>query len=130
MNRFHKRSMFAGMSPGRAIGFLVLMGFVLFIAFRIFSAPEKVILSVMSPDGSQEARLLYVFYYSEPGYKVSVRRKIGWGTLYYLADYPDVPLKEREEKLYWSPDSERLFFEVNGKQIWTYDFPTQSSRLR
>ena len=130
MNRFQKRSLFIGMSPGRAIGFLALMGFVLFVAFKIFSAPEKVILSITSPDGRREARLLYVFYYSEPGYRVSIRRKIGWGTLYYLSEYPDVPLKDRKEKLYWSPDSEQLFFEVDGKRIWGYDFPSQSSRLR
>ena len=130
MNRFQKRSFFTGMSPGRAIGFLALMGFVLFIAFRIFSPPEKVILSVTSPDGTHEVRLLHVFYYSEPGYRVSVRRKIGWGTLFYLAEYPDVSAKDREEKLIWSSDSEQLFFEVNGKRLWGYDFRTQSSRLR
>ncbi len=118
------------MPLGRAIGFLLLMGFVLFVAFRIFSPPEKVILSVTSPDGCREARLLYVFYYSEPGYRVSIRRKIGWGTLYYLAEYPDVPLKERDETLRWSHNSERLFFEVNGKKLWGYDFPTQSSMLK
>ncbi len=130
MDRFRKRSFFAGMSPGRAVGFLVLMGFVLFIAFRIFSAPEKVILSVTAPDGSQEARLLHVFYYSEPGYRVSVRKRYFWHTLYYLADYPDVPLSEREETLRWSRDSEQLTFEVNGKKLWSYDFPTQSSRWK
>ena len=130
MNRFHKRSFFGGMSLCRAIGFLALMGFVLFIAFRIFSAPEKVVLTITSPDGSREARLLHVFYYSEPGYRVSIRRKIGWGTLYYLAEYPDVPLKEREEILIWSHDSEQLIFEVNGKRLWGYNFPSQSSRLK
>ena len=118
------------MPRGRAIGFLVLMGFVLFISFRIFSAPEKMVLSVMAPDGSQEARLLHVFYYSEPGYRVSIRKRHFWHTLYYLADYPEVPLAEREEKLYWSPDSETLYFEVNGTRVWSYDFRTQSSRIR
>ena len=92
MDRFHKRSFFAGMSLGRAIGFLALMGFVLFIAFRIFSPPTKVVQAITSPDGSRQARLLHVFYYSEPGYKVSVRERGLWKTLYYLPEYPDVPL--------------------------------------
>jgi len=67
MDRFHKHSVFSGLSPGRAIGLLVLMGFVLFISFRIFTAPTKVVQTLSAPDGSYEARLLHVFYYSEPG---------------------------------------------------------------
>jgi len=130
MDRFHKRSFFAGMSLGRAIGFLALMGFVLFIAFRIFSPPTKVVQAITSPDGSRQARLLHVFYYSEPGYKVSVRERGLWKTLYYLPEYPDVPLEERDEVLRWSLDSEQLIFEVNGKQVWGYNFPAQSSRLK
>jgi len=118
------------MSLGRAIGFLVLMGFVLFIAFRIFSAPTQVVQTITAPDGSRQARLLHVFYYSEPGYKVSVRERSLWRTLFYLPEYPDVPVEEREEALRWSHDSEQLTFEVNGKQVWGYDFRTQSSRLR
>jgi len=129
-DRFHKRSFFSGMSPGRAIGFLVLMGFVLFVSFRIFSAPTKVAQTITSPDGRRQARLLHVFYYSDPGYKVSVRERGLWQTLFYLPEYPDVPLKEREERLRWSLDSDQLIFEVNGKQVWGYDFPAQSSRLK
>jgi len=128
MERFQKRSFFGGMSLGRAIGFLALMGFVLFIAFRIFSAPTKVVQILSSPDGSREARLQHVFYYSEPGYKVAVRKGGLWHTLFYLPEYPEVPLADREEALRWSRDSEQLIFEVNGKTVWGYDFPAQSSR--
>jgi len=118
------------MSPSHAIGFLVLMGFVLFVAFRIFSAPTQVVQIIESPDASREARLLHVFYYSEPGYKIAVREKRFWHTLFYLSEYPDVPLEGRKERLRWSLDSERLFFEVNGMRVWSYDFPSQSSRLK
>ena len=118
------------MSPGRAIGFLLLMGFVLFISFRIFSAPTKVVQTITAPDGSRQARLLHVFYYSDPGYKVSVRKGRLWHTLFYLPEYAEVPLKDREERLYWSLDSEQLIFEVNGQRVWGYDFPSQSSRIR
>lgn len=118
------------MSPGRAIGFLALMGFALFVSFRIFTPPTRLIQTLAAPDGTREARLMNVFYHSEPGYKISVREKRLWRTLFYLADYPAVPAAEREEEtLLWSPDSKRLTFEVNGKRVWGYDFPSQSSRL-
>ena len=119
------------MSPGRAIGLLALMGFALFVSFRIFIPPTRAIQTLASPDGGREARLMNVFYHSEPGYKIVVREKRLWRTLFYLAEYPDIPLVEREEEtLRWSPDSRRLIFEVNGKRLWGYDFPSQSSRLK
>ena len=130
MDRFHKQSLFSGLSPARAIGLLVLMGFVLFISFRIFTAPTKVVRIVTAPDGSREARLLHVFYYSEPGYKIATRTDRLWHTLFYLADYPEVPAKDRVETLTWSADSKKLSFAINGKLIWSYDFPAQSSRLK
>ncbi len=131
MNRFQRRRFFSGIPPVRSIGLLVLMGFALFISFRIFTPPTRVIQILSAPDGSREARLINVFYHSEPGYKISVRRKKLWQTLFYLADYPQVPLAEREkEVLRWSADSKKLFFEVNGKRVWSYDFPAQSSRLK
>ena len=126
MNRFQKRSFFGGMPLGRALGFLLLMGFVLFIAFRIFSAPTKVVQTLTAPDGSREARLLHVFYYSEPGYKIAVRSGTFWHTLFYLSEYSAVPAKDRTETLKWSADSEQLLFEINGTQVWGYDFPSQS----
>ncbi len=129
-DRFHKRSVFSGLPPLRAIGLLILMGFVLFISFRIFTAPTKVAQVITSPDGSREARLLHVFYYSEPGYKVAVRKGYLWHTLFYLPEYSEVPAEDRIEKLTWSPDSKRLTFEVNGTRVWGYDFPAQSSRLK
>ncbi len=130
MDRFHKHSVFSGHSPGRAIGLLLLMGFVLFISFRIFTAPTKIVETVTAPDGRREARLVHVFYYSEPGYKIATRTGRLWHTRYYLPEYPAVPAKDRIETLEWSPDSTRLGFKINGKLIWSCDFPAQSSRLK
>jgi len=84
MNRFRKHSLFNGMPKGRMIGFLALMGFVLFVAFRIFTPPTEVIQRVTAPDGSREARLQHVFYYSDPGYKISTRTRRLWHTALYL----------------------------------------------
>jgi len=130
MNRFHQRSFFSGMSPLRAIGFLLLMGFVLFVSFRIFTAPVKTVQILAAPDGSREARLQHVYYYSTPGFKIAVRERRLWHTVFYLPEYTNAPAADQKGELIWSPDSERLYFSINGRPVWGYDFTTQSSRLR
>ena len=118
------------MSPARAVGFLALMGFVLFVSFRIFTAPTKTVQILTAPDGSREARLQHVYYYSKPGFKISVRERRLWHTLFYLPEYTNAPAKVLEGKLRWREDSEQLFFDINGRLVWGYDFKTQSSKLR
>ncbi|MBL7016863.1 MAG: hypothetical protein ISR84_04820 [Kiritimatiellales bacterium] len=122
MNRFRKHSLFNGMPTGRMIGFLALMGFVLFVAFRIFTPPTEVIQRVTAPDGSREARLQHVFYYSDPGYKISTRTRRLWHTALYLPEYKDNSTTERNASLRWSADSKVLIFEINGTPIWRETF--------
>jgi hypothetical protein len=129
MDRFRKRTFFGGMPPLRAIGFLMLMGFVLFVSFRIFTAPVKTVQILAAPDESRAARLQHVYYHSKPGFKIAVRERRLWHTLFYLPDYTNAPAGEQEGALHWSDDSARLYFEINGKPVWAYDF-NQSSRLR
>ncbi|MFA7256416.1 MAG: hypothetical protein WC047_02435 [Kiritimatiellales bacterium] len=130
MDRFHKRSFFSGMPPMRAIGLLALMGFALFVSFRIFTAPVKTVLILPAPDGTREARLQRVYYYSTPGFKIAVRERHLWHTLFYLAEYTATPTGEMDATLRWSDDSKRLYFDINSKPVWGYDFVTQSSRLK
>lgn len=130
MDRFHKRSFFSGMPPMRAIGFLVLMGFALFVSFRIFTPPVKTVQILTAPDGSREARLQHVYYYSKPGFKIAVRERRLWRTLFYLPGYTNAPSGTLDETLRWSADAETLYFDINGKPVWGYDFKTQSSRLK
>jgi hypothetical protein len=130
MDRFRKRTFFGGMPPLRAIGFLVLMGFVLFVSFRIFTPPVKTVQILSSPDGSRDARLQHVYYYSKPGVKIAVRERHLWHTLFYLSEYTNAPAGAMNEKLRWSEDSKRLYFDINGRLVWGYDFETQSSRLK
>lgn len=121
MDRFHKRSLFDGASPGRAIGLLVLLGFALFVSFRIFTAPTEVVQQITSPDGRREARLLHVYYYSDPGYKIATRTGWLWHTGLYLPEYKkNTPVEEA--RIFWSADSETLFFEINGETIWQENF--------
>ena len=118
------------MPPLRAIGFLVLMGFVLFVSFRIFTPPVKTVQILPAPDGSREARLQHVYYYSKPGFKIAVREKYLWHTISYLSEYTNAPAGALNEKLHWTEDSKHLYFDINGKTIWGYDFETQQSRLK
>lgn len=114
------------MSPARAVGFLVLMGFVLFVSFRIFTAPARTIQVLTAPDGNREARLQHIYYYSKPGYKIAVRRKHLWHTLFYMPEYTNAPVSK--DTLRWSPDSKQVYLEFDGKPVWFYDFTTESSR--
>lgn len=129
MDRFRKRTFFGGMPPLRAIGFLVLMGFVLFVAFRIFTPPAKTVQILVAPDGRREARLQHIYYYSKPGFKIAVRERRLWHTLFYLPEYTNAPAGELKGKLSWSLGSDKLYFDINDKPVWGYDF-SQPSRLR
>lgn len=122
MNRFRRHSLFSRMPTGKMIGFLVLMGFVLFVAFRILTPPTEVVQQISAPDGSREARLVLVYYYSDPGYKVSTRTRGLWHTQLYLPEYKDETTIRRDASIRWSPDSEQLFLEINGKVIWSERF--------
>jgi hypothetical protein len=120
MDRFHKRNFLGGIPPLRAIGLLALMGFALFVAFRIFTAPAKTVQIVAAPDGSREARLQHIYYYSKPGFKIAVREGRLWHTLFYLPEYTNAPKGEVKGSLRWGEDSKRLYFDINGKPVWSY----------
>lgn len=130
MDRFRKHSFLRGLPPLRAIGFLALMGFALFVSFRIFTAPAKTVQVLAAPDGSREARLQHVYYFSKPGFKIAAREHRLWHTLLYLSEYTNAPAGELKDSLRWSDDSRQLYFDINGKSVWGYDFDTQSSRLK
>ena len=112
----------------RAIGFLVLMGFVLFVSFRMFNAPAKTVQILAAPAGGREARLQHIYYYSKPGFKISVRERHLWHTLFYLPEYTNAPTEVLKGNLSWSADSKNLYFNINGRPVWGYDFETQSSK--
>jgi len=106
----------------RALGLMALLGFALFVSFRIFTVPSKTVQMLTSPDGSREARLQSVYYSSDPGFKVSVRRKLVWQTLLYLHEYTNAPAGSQTAELRWSPDSRHLYLEVAEESVWRHDF--------
>lgn len=111
----------------RVIGMMALMGFAVFVAFRIFTPPTKVVQVISAPDGRREARLMLVYYSSEPGYKIAVRKGWGWHTLLYIPEYQTGKGEPQEAALHWSSDSTELIFEINDEQVWGWNFSTQSS---
>jgi len=121
MDRFRKRNFLSGLPPMRAIGLLALMGFALFVSFRIFTPPVKTVQILAAPDGSREARLQHVYYYSKPGFKIATRENYIWHTVLYLPEYTNAPAGELKEALRWSEDSSRLYFDINGKPVWSVD---------
>jgi hypothetical protein len=107
----------------RTVGFLALMAFAVFVSFRILTPPTQVIQVLAAPDGSRQVRLMHVYYSSEPGYKIAVRSGRLWHTLFYLAAFNDGrTADERTAELRWSLDSRQLFFDINGRPVWGYDF--------
>jgi hypothetical protein len=104
----------------RAAGLLALMGFALFVSFRIFTPPAKTVQILPAPDGNRAARLQHIYYYSKPGFKIAVRENRLWHTLFYLPEYTNAPAGELKGLLSWSPDSKRLYFDINGKLVWSY----------
>ncbi len=114
----------------RTIGLLALMGFALFVSFRIFTAPTKTVQILSAPDGRRDARLQYVYYTSTPGFKVATRERHLWHTIFYLPKYTNEPSGELNVQLRWTDDSERLMLDINGKPVWGHDFNDQSSRLK
>lgn len=121
MDRFRKHSFLSNLPPARAIGLLALMGFALFVSFRIFTPPAKTVQILAAPDGSRDARLQHIYYYSKPGFKIAVRERSLWHTVFYLPEYTNSPSGELKDSLRWSDDSARLYLEINGKDVWSVE---------
>ena len=129
MNRFRKRSFLNRLSLARIVSIIVFASFVVFVSWRTLTPPVEIIQHLSSPDGHHQARLMYVYYQSDPGIKVVTRSGQLWRTGFRLASHPDGSLTNQEAVLYWSPDSTSLFLNVNGVTIWTRYF-YHSSRLK
>jgi len=106
--------------------------FLVFTAYKILTPPVTNVITATSPDGSKTARLLKIYYVSQPSYKIFCRNTGSrqWLPLLYLSAYTNVPHQSAVESLEWSPDSQKLFFQINGTVIWHYDFTRHTGRNR
>lgn len=120
-DRFRKRSRFRSLPPVRTVGLIALLGFALFVSFRIFKAPEETVQRITAPDGSRAARLVEVYYTAEPGYKVSVKSGLLWRTLLYLPELPEEHAG-KDVRLRWADDSARLVLEFGDDPVWDHPF--------
>jgi hypothetical protein len=104
----------------------ILFGlFVVFIAYRILTPPSDETARVTSPDGSKTARLRTIYYYdNQPSFKIYYREagKHAWLGLYALPAYTNTPPDKTDADIYWSKDSERIYFTINGTSIWHHVF--------
>jgi hypothetical protein len=118
------------MPSARFVGLGFLLVFAMFVSLRILKAPEEPVQMVVSPDSEYEARLLRVYYYSEPGYKIQVRSGRFWRTVFYLSEIPDSFPVDHSATLHWSSDSDGLFLNINGQLVWGDRVADQPSRLK
>ena len=100
---------------------LVIWGGVLWIGLKIFVPPSWVIQQLDSPDGKRSARLLRTRYVHE-NFVVRVKDGSLWRTTYLSPTITNDLRVDLGERLSWSPDSSLVYFRMNGKSIWGYDF--------
>lgn len=108
----------------KRLGFGLFTLFICYVAFKILTPPSTEVATVTAPDGSKTARLRKFYYVSQPSYKIYYR-EVGhpaWLNLLYLPSYTNVPHQTARESIEWSPDSETLYFKINGTSIWSHAF--------
>ena len=96
-------------------------GAILWIALKILVPPSWVIQQLDSPDGTRSARLLRTRYLHE-NFVVRVKAGASWRTAYLSPTITNDFRMDLGERLSWSPDSGRVYFRLNGKPVWGYDF--------
>lgn len=109
----------------KKLGTVAFSLFVLFVAFRILTPPTAELARIESPDGSRTARLRrFAYYENQPSYKIDYRDadKFAWLNLFHLPSYTNAPPELHRPSIEWSPDSEYLFFKINGTSIWYHAF--------
>jgi hypothetical protein len=105
-----------------------IWGGVVWIGLKIFVPPNWMIQQLDSPDGNRSARLLRSQYLRE-NFVVRLKEGTLWRTAYYSNPITNDLRVDLGERLVWSPDSSRVFFRLNGKFVWGYDF-TRDCDLR
>ena len=108
----------------KRFGQLAFMLFIVFIAYVILTPASHELALIDSPDGSKTARLRKFYYVAQPSYKIYYREpgKLIWLNLLYLPSYTNVPHQTVTESIEWGPNSDRLYFKINGTSIWQHTF--------
>jgi hypothetical protein len=117
------RSLFRGdgVWVPRWVMVLCVLGLLLWFAARIFVPPMWTVQRLDAPDGSRSARLMRSVYIRHH-FVVQVREGFFWQTAHYTQPIPADFRVDLEERLRWSPDSERVWLMMEGRPVWGYDF--------
>jgi hypothetical protein len=100
---------------------VVVWGVVLWIGLNILVPPSWVIQQLDSPDGRRSARLLRTRYLRE-NFVVRLKNGSSWRTAYLSPTITNDFRVDLGERLSWRADSDRVYFRMNEKLIWGYDF--------
>jgi hypothetical protein len=109
---------------------ILLVGFILFVTYRILTPSSTVVATVTAPNGTGTAELRKIYYVAQPSYKIYYRPEGAFFPqgLLSLSAYTNVPHQTAEESLEWSPDSRYLLFKINDQPIWSYDFQSEAGK--
>ena len=94
----------------------------LWVGLKILVPPRWMVQRLDSPDGKRSAMLMRSQYLKQ-NFEVHVKDGGLWRTAYYSDPIPSDHRMDLGERLVWSDDSSRLYFRLQGRLIWGYDFP-------
>lgn len=93
----------------------------LWVGLKILVPPRWIVQRLDSPDGQRSAMLMRSQYLKQ-NFEVHVKDGGLWHTAYYSDPVPSDNRLDLGERLAWSDDSSRLYFRLQGRFIWGYDF--------
>ena len=102
---------------------LVFIAFVclVILGFRIFKQPTWLVQRLDAPNGERQAVLKRIQYFDHY-FKVQAKSGPIWQTVYTSPAITNSYSVDLRERLFWSPDSARLYFSVQGQIVNGHDF--------
>ena len=93
----------------------------LWVGLKIMVPPRWTVQRLDSPNGERAATLMRSQYLKQ-NFEIHVRDGGLWRTAYYSDPIPSDYRLDLGERLAWSEDSDRLYFRLQGRVVWGYDF--------
>lgn len=105
-------------------GQLIFVGaiFLAYLAYRILTPPVTLIQESSSPDGSRTLLLRKIYYTATPDISIALKHGIMRQTIHYFSPPEGNPEQPRKYRLRWAPDSQGVFLQLNGTNVWAHQF--------
>lgn len=102
---------------------LMFVGFVALVlaSFQLFRQPTWLVQRLEAPNGERTAVLKRKQYF-EHYFKVQAKEGTAWRTIYNSPALTNGYQVDLRERLFWHPNSTRLYFTVKGHMVMGYDF--------